>query len=62
MTTYPVQLDDLMLIADAAAELNATTAFFVDQPSEQQRIQAMARRLHDIVQRSAGAHDTTSAN
>lgn len=54
-----VDLADLQLMADAAAELDAVKQFFVDRPDEQQRLGAMASRLHDIVERAAGAHEAT---
>lgn len=51
-----VDLADLMLIAEAAAELDDTKQFYVDRPDEQNRLAAMVERLHDIVERAAGAH------
>jgi hypothetical protein len=51
--TYPVALDTLMLMADAASELDGMRMFFVDRPSEQDRISAMVKRLHDAVERAA---------
>lgn len=51
--TYQVSLEDLIDIADAAADLDAMKQFYVDQPDMQQQIGARARRLHDIVDRAA---------
>jgi hypothetical protein len=54
--TYPVSLADLMLIADAASELDGMRMHYVDRPSEQERISALVQRLHDLAERAA-AHD-----
>jgi len=48
-----VDLADLMLIADAACELDDARQFYVDRPGEQQRLAAMVERMHDIVERAA---------
>lgn len=55
--TYPVNLADLVNIADAAAELDGMRMFYVDQPAEQVRISAMVDQLHNLVQRAA-VHDS----
>lgn len=49
-----VDLADLILIADAACELDAAKQFYIDRPDEQQRLAAMVERLHNIVERAAG--------
>lgn len=54
--TYPVSLADLTTIADAACELDGMRMFYVDRPSEQERIARMVASLHNIVERAA-AHD-----
>lgn len=54
--TYPVNLSDLINIADAAAELDGMRMFYVDQPAEQVRISAMVEQLHNLVERAA-VHD-----
>jgi hypothetical protein len=54
--TYPVNLADLIDIADAAAELDGMKQFYVDRPDEIKRIAAMVGRLHSMVERAA-AHD-----
>ncbi|MDP3219203.1 MAG: hypothetical protein Q8S73_34210 [Deltaproteobacteria bacterium] len=54
--TYPVSLADLITIADAAAELDGMRMFYVDRPSEQDRISRVVKQLHDMVGRAA-AHD-----
>lgn len=54
--TYPVNLADLVNVADAACELDGMRMFYVDQPGEQERIARMAKLLHDLVERAA-AHD-----
>jgi hypothetical protein len=54
--TYPVDLSDLVNIADAAAELDGMRMFYVDNPGEQTRIAGMVGQLHDLVERAA-AHD-----
>lgn len=51
--TYPVNLADLITIADAARELDAMRAHYVDQPDEQQHIGRRAKQLNDIVARAA---------
>lgn len=54
--TYPVDLADLVNIAEAARDLDETRQFYVDRPDEQQRIAQRVARLHAIVERAA-AHD-----
>lgn len=54
--TYPVNLGDLINIADAAAELDGMRMFYVDRPDEQARIAGMVGQLHNLVERAA-AHD-----
>lgn len=54
-SSYPVTLADLVEIADAACELDVTKQFYIDRPDEQQRLTAIVNRLHDIVERAAGA-------
>jgi hypothetical protein len=54
--SYPVSLADLMLIADAASELDGMRMHYVDRPSEQDRIARLVESLHDIAERAA-AHD-----
>ena len=51
--TYQVTLADLITIADAAAELDESRRFYVDQPAEQDRLAAHVIQLHDIVERAA---------
>lgn len=53
--SYPVALADLIYIADAACELDIAKQFYVDRPDEQQHLTAIVNRLHDIVERAAGA-------
>lgn len=53
---HQVDLADLQLMADAAAELDDARQFYVDRPDEQRRLDAMVERLHNIVERAAGAH------
>lgn len=55
---YPVNLGDLINIAGAAAELDGMRMWYVDRPSEQDRIACMVAQLHDMVERAA-AHDAT---
>lgn len=50
---YHVTLADLLLMADAACEIDATKAFYVDQPCEQMRLAGMVERLHDTIERAA---------
>lgn len=54
--TYPVNLADLITIADAAAELDGMRMFYVDRPDEQARIATMVGQLHGLVERAA-VHD-----
>lgn len=54
--TYPVNLADLELFTDAAAELDTMRRFYIDQPGEQVRISGMVRRMYDAIERVA-AHD-----
>lgn len=54
--TYPVDLADLVNIAEAARDLDETRQFYVDRPDEQKRIAQRVERLHAIVERAA-AHD-----
>ncbi len=50
--TYPVSLADLILVADAAAELDGMRQFYVDRP-DQQHISRMVAGLHtDIAERA----------
>ncbi|MCK9386061.1 MAG: hypothetical protein M0Q15_15740 [Nevskia sp.] len=51
--TYPASLADLVNIADAAAELDGMRMFYVDRPSEQDRISRVVKQLHDMVERAA---------
>ena len=51
--TYPLSLADLINIADAAAELDGMRMFYVDRPSEQDRISRLVKQLHDMVERAA---------
>lgn len=51
-----VDLADLQLMADAAAELDDNQQFYVDRPDEQRRLAAMASRLRGIVERAVGDH------
>lgn len=51
-----VDLADLMLIADAAAELDALKMHTVDRADELGRITRLVETLHDMVERIAGAH------
>lgn len=53
---YGVTLADLIHIADAATELDALRAFFVDRPGEQQRIGGIVKRLYDLTEKAAGQH------
>ena len=53
---FAVTLADLIAIADAACELDATQAFHVDQPDQQAIIRRRVEQLHDIVERAAGQH------
>lgn len=46
---------ELSDIADGACMLDGLQFVFVDQPSEQADLRARAKRLHDIVERAAGA-------
>lgn len=52
--TYPVSLADLMLFADAAAELDAYKDTLTDKPAERARIIAMIFLVHSAVERAAG--------
>lgn len=52
--TYPVNLADLVLFADAACELDTYKHMLADRPVAQARIAAMIGRLHDTVERVAG--------
>lgn len=56
-TRYTVGQADLITIADAACELDGMRQFYVDQPSEQERIARMVSSLHNLVERAA-EHDT----
>lgn len=57
--TYPVTLADLVLFADAAAELDALNGFVAasgDAPIEEvARVKDMVERMHDAIERAAGA-------
>lgn len=53
--TYPVTLADLILFADAAAELDGLQGLIKYSPDERARLADMAQRMHDIVERAAGA-------
>lgn len=55
-TRYTVDLADLQLIADAACELDSAKQFYIDQPSEQQRLANMTARLLDTVERAARSY------
>jgi hypothetical protein len=54
---YPVNMADLISIADAAADLDGLKQFYIDQPDKQAELAARAVQLHEIVTRAAGAHD-----
>jgi hypothetical protein len=51
--TYPVDLSDLALFADAAAELDGHKCYL--PPTDAARIAGMVKRLHDTIERVAGA-------
>jgi hypothetical protein len=53
--TYSIDLADLTLIADAAAELDGMRMFYVDQPGEQKRIAGIVERMRGMVERAARA-------
>jgi hypothetical protein len=52
---YAVTLDELQLFADAACELDSYKDTLSDKPDERERIVDMIERIHDTVQRVAGA-------
>ena len=52
--TYPVNLADLELFADAASELDDYKEHLADKPAARARIVAMVERLHDTIGRVAG--------
>lgn len=52
--SYPVGLDDLILFADAAAELDAYKDHLQAKPAEQQRVVDMMKRMHLRVEQIAG--------
>lgn len=55
---YPITLADLVLFADAAAELDALNGFVAargDAPIEEvARVKDMVERMHDAIERVAG--------
>lgn len=55
-----VDLADLQLMADAAAELDDARQFYVDRPDEQARLKTMAELLKAIVERAAGGIATAA--
>ena len=53
---YPVNMADLINIADAAADLDGLKQFYVDQPDKIKDLAHRVEQLHTIVDRAAGAH------
>lgn len=53
--TYPCNLSDLILFGDCAAELDSYKHCIAVQEADRERIAAMVERLHDAVERLAGA-------
>lgn len=53
--TYPCNLDDLVLFANATAELDSYKHCLAIPQADRDRIAAMVERLHDAVERLAGA-------
>lgn len=54
--TYQVTLADLVLFADAAGELDTLKNYVdLDRPEETYRIRAIVERMHDAIERAAGA-------
>lgn len=55
LVVYPCNLDDLVLFANGAAELDSYKECAVIEPADRARIAAMVERLHEAVERIAGA-------
>lgn len=53
--TYPCNLADLILFGDCAAELDSYKHCLAIPQLDRERIAAMVERLHDAVERIAGA-------
>lgn len=53
--TYQVTLADLIMFADAACDLDGLQGLIQYNPAERERIADMAQRMHDTVERAAGA-------
>lgn len=54
--TYQVNLADLILFADAAGELDTLKNYVdLERPEETQRIGTLVERMHDAIERAAGA-------
>lgn len=52
--TYPAHLADLILFADAAAELDAYKDHLHEKPDERLKIIAMICRMHQRIEQMAG--------
>ncbi|MCD6706427.1 MAG: hypothetical protein LT080_08245 [Thiobacillus sp.] len=53
--TYPCNLADLILFGDCAAELDSYKHCLTIPQADRDRIAAMVERMHDAVERLAGA-------
>lgn len=56
--TYPLNLADLIMVADSVCELDGLKPSEADNPAEHERIKRVVSGIHNLIERVAG-HDAS---